>query len=188
MPTKLLSREASPDRLGLAQRRKDEALRTCLREQDSQPRLLGSVEAEWLHCSRLAASSPCPNFPGPPAMWRMSSLLCWMASCQKFNLTQEPSCLLQLAPQAEPDPTCISSSQWTEQFFVEPQPPPVPERGSHWTSAALKGTVALMSWSQFVTGQPAIVPALALIYSWEDGEWKLNANLTAWHPGTVPTA
>ncbi|CAE7446942.1 unnamed protein product [Symbiodinium sp. CCMP2592] len=112
-------------------------------------------------------------------MLRMSSLLCWMASCQKLNFTQEPSCLLQLAPQAETDPTCISSSQWTEQFSVEPQPPPVPERGSHWTSAALKGNFALMSWSQFVSDQPAVVPALALIYGWEDGEWKLNANLTA---------
>lgn len=88
--------------------------------------------------------------------------------------------MLQLARKATPDPTCISSSQWTEQFFVEPQPPPVPDRGGHWSSAALKGNFALMSWSQFssISG-PGDVPALALIYAKEDGEWKLNANLTA---------
>ena len=106
------------------------------------------------------------------------------ASCQEFNITQDPSCLLQIQPgrygEASGSPTCASSASWTQQLFVEPRPA-YPRGGGHQTEAALRGNFALMTWTQ-IPRLPNTPPVSALIYGLEDSGWQLNANLTALAP------
>eukprot|EP00439_Symbiodinium_sp_Y106_P052772 s809_g7.t1 len=105
-------------------------------------------------------------------MLRTLTVLWWTASCQEFNITQDPSCLLQIQPgrygEASGSPTCASSASWTQQLFVEPRP-----------------ALAFCRSNQGATGKlPAAASVSAIWGPFDRGSAERQLRLDVFYPNT----